>query len=98
MSLRLNTHATTKMNIRLSQIFAATFWTATALAARTTWSKHAPSYPVNRPIEPRAFFAMIHYFLLFAAPLTAIGSLFGSMGRSFFTGCLIALVILLWRA
>ena len=86
-----------KISISLSQIFAATFWTAVSLAAWTTWSKHAASYPVNRPVEPRALVAMVHYFSLFAAPLAAIGSLFGAMGRAFLIGYLIALVNLLWR-
>ena len=86
-----------KISIGLSQIFAATFWAAVSLAAWTTWSKHAASYPVNRPVEPQALVAMVHYFALFAAPLAAIGSLFGAMGRAFFIGCLIALVNLLWR-
>ncbi len=82
-----------KISIRLSQAFAVTFWTAVSLAAWTTWSTHAPSYPVNRPVEPRALVAMVHYFALFAA----IGSMFGVMGRAFFIGCLVALVNLLWR-
>lgn len=87
----------TKISIRLSQAFAVTFWTAVSLAAWTTWSTHAATYPVNRPVEPQALVAMVHYFALFAAPLAAIGSLFGAMGRAFFIGCLIALVNLLWR-
>jgi hypothetical protein len=87
-----------KISIRLSQVFAVTFWTAVSLAAWTTWSTHAASYPVNRPVEPRALVAMVHYFSLFAAPLAAIGSLFGAMGRAFFIGCLVALINLLWRA
>jgi len=86
-----------KLTIRLSHLFAATFWTAAALAAWTTWSAHAPSYPVNRPVEPRALFAMAHYFLLFAAPFAAIGSLAGRMGRAFLLGCLVAWLSLLWR-
>ena len=40
---------------------------------------------------------MVHYFALFAAPLAAIGSLFGAMGRAFLIGYLIALVNLVWR-
>ncbi|MBA4105304.1 MAG: hypothetical protein C0485_06065 [Pirellula sp.] len=87
----------TKITIRLSQVFAVTFWTAVSLAAWTTWGTHAASYPVNRPIEPRALFGMVHYFALFAAPLAAIGSFFGVMGRAFFVGCLVALINLLWR-
>ena len=86
-----------KITIRLSHLFAATFWIAVSLAAWTTWSTHAPSYPVNRPVEPRAFFAMAHYFLLFAAPFAAIGSLAGLTGRAFLLGSLVALLCLLWR-
>ena len=86
-----------KISIRLSQAFAATFWTAVSLAAWTTWSPHAASYPVNRPLDSQALVAMVHYFALFAAPLAAIGSLFGAMGRAFFIGCLVALVNLLSR-
>ena len=86
-----------KITIRLSHLFAATFWIAISLAAWTTWSTHAPSYPVNRPVEPRAFFAMAHNFLLFAAPFAAIGSLAGLTGRAFLLGCLVALLSLLWR-
>ncbi len=86
-----------KISIRLSQVFAVTFWTAVSLAAWTTWSTHSPSYPVNRPIEPRALVAMVHYFSLFAAPFAATGSLASLTGRAFLLGCLVALLSLLWR-